>query len=203
LRIALFHFEEAKMIKHLILARHGYSDWNAAGKIQGHKGGPLNGSGMWQARNLGQRFRFLSAWHPQVAPIGKLISSDLTRASETACVIADSIRGGYRPEGRLRECSFGKLEGLTYHEAATQYGQEVLPQLENWHGDYDFRPYGGECKQEVLDRQLHLLNSIAAGEDIATVLFVGHGRSLNTLIEHLWPGTELIVKNCDYRILPM
>ena len=63
----------------ILLVRHGETDWNATGRIQGHSDTPLNAAGRLQARRAAQRLAR--------EPIRALYSSDLARAFETATII--------------------------------------------------------------------------------------------------------------------
>jgi broad specificity phosphatase PhoE len=93
------------MIKHLFFFRHGQTDWNAQGKIQGHQDIALNSAGIEQAHALGQQLQPLQ--------IEFIASSDLLRARQTADIVATygtpSIL--YTPE--LREIHYGTLQGNT------------------------------------------------------------------------------------------
>lgn len=68
-------------MKRVLLLRHGETDWNRADRIQGWEDIPLNDRGRRQAHAAAQ---FLAAEH---SDIGRLISSDLLRATETAEVV--------------------------------------------------------------------------------------------------------------------
>lgn len=96
----------------LILVRHGETDWNAAGRIQGHLDIPLNGVGHRQAAALAGRFR--------TEPCDVIYSSDLARAAATAARVAEAQTRSVMHEVRLRERHLGVLQGLTRDEALVQ-----------------------------------------------------------------------------------
>src|SRR6266516_4611482 len=86
----------------LLLVRHGETDWNAAGRLQGHTDRPLNDFGRAQAKKLAE----------QLANDGitAIYASDLARARETAEIVAERI------DADLREKNWGTWEGLTSGE---------------------------------------------------------------------------------------
>src|SRR5580692_5417769 len=93
----------------IYLARHGETDWNAAGRWQGQSDVPLNARGRQQALGLGAALRAL-----RDGRVTAIVSSDLSRAQETA-TIAGGVLGhadAYVDAG-LRERTCGVLEGLT------------------------------------------------------------------------------------------
>ena len=78
--------------RRLYLARHGETEWNAIGRLQGHTDVPLNDRGRAQARDLAGAVRKLG--------IKTIIASDLARARDTAAIIASELdppraRAGY------------------------------------------------------------------------------------------------------------
>src|SRR5215468_10511948 len=89
----------------LYIVRHGTTDWNESGRIQGHLDIPLNQTGRAQARLAGQR----------LAPMGAtvLYSSDLLRSYETAQIIGQCSGLDVVPKSGLREINFGVWQGLS------------------------------------------------------------------------------------------
>lgn len=99
------------------LVRHGVTEWNAQGRLQGQRNTPLSGQGKLQAAALGRALS-RDGWEA-------IYSSDLERAAETARLLA---RASGFPEAalladeRLRERSFGPLEGTTLAEREARWG---------------------------------------------------------------------------------
>src|SRR5690606_174542 len=99
------------------LIRHGLTDWNKAGKMQGQTDIPLNEEGKRQARALAvylqqERWRW-----------DRISSSDLQRASATARIISDVLGlGDVHLDPLLRERGFGLAEGMTVAERQAKYG---------------------------------------------------------------------------------
>lgn len=90
---------------HILLLRHGQTDANASGRLQGHQPTPLNLTGVRQAMRLADR---LAGFRP---PVEVLISSDLPRAVQTASPIASACGLSLVLDPAWRERNFGQLEG--------------------------------------------------------------------------------------------
>lgn len=99
--------------------RHGLTDWNAVGKIQGQTDIPLNDEGRLQARMLAERLKNESyRWD-------YIITSGLSRAEETGSILASILNiPMLEPDIRLRERAYGLVEGLTADERETRYGRD-------------------------------------------------------------------------------
>ncbi|MEZ5187956.1 MAG: histidine phosphatase family protein [Microbacterium sp.] len=109
----------------LLLVRHGETDWNAARRIQGSTDIPLNDTGREQARETAAA---LAARFAGQAPV--VASSDLSRARETAEIIAEALGvAGPRLYPQLRERSYGVAEGMTIEEYLERFGafDRVVP----------------------------------------------------------------------------
>lgn len=94
----------------ILLLRHGQTDSNATGTIQGHLPTPLNALGREQARLLASR---IAALNP---PIDILISSDLARAAQTADPIAAACNLPIHHDSAWRERYLGSFQGKTVGE---------------------------------------------------------------------------------------
>ena len=88
----------------LFLFRHGETDWNRAGRLQGHTDTPLNATGLAQAEALTERLR----------PHGldAVVSSDLARAWTTGQIVAEGLGIPLIREPGLREAQIGEAEPL-------------------------------------------------------------------------------------------
>ncbi len=155
------------------LIRHGETQWNAERRVQGRTDVPLHDVGREQAALTGRRLadnRF-----------GAVYSSDLVRARETAeIIVAASNTGPYEIvfDERLREVSFGTLEGKTWIEMDGIDGVREAVQSER---NLDFAPPGGESYRQMLDRLgafAEMVKERHANED---VLVIGHGAAFRAL----------------------
>ena len=125
---------------HLTLIRHGETDWNRARLIQGSTDIPLNETGRAQARQTAERLR--GALEDPTA--ARIVSSDLSRARETAQIIADQW-GSEAPlaYSALRERAYGEAEGLTVDDFAVRWG--------NW---YTAEVPGAESREQLPWREV-------------------------------------------------
>jgi probable phosphoglycerate mutase len=89
----------------LWLVRHGETQWNIDGRVQGHQDIPLS------PRGVGQAFRVAERLAASRLPFEGLYASDLERARETAAPIATVLGLGLRIDPRLREINSGLLQG--------------------------------------------------------------------------------------------
>src|ERR1700749_4512270 len=106
-------------MKRAILFRHGETDWNVEERFQGHIDVPLNENGRAQARGLVEK----------LAPMGLqvILSSDLSRALETARIAARGLGGiAVEIDPRLREAHLGGAQGLTREEIEKKFGLELV-----------------------------------------------------------------------------
>lgn len=177
-------------MKKIIVVRHCTTAWNRIGRIQGRTNNDLDEGGKEEAKILAQKLEPLN--------IGKIITSDLLRAQRTAEIIAAKLGLSVIIEDpRLCECSFGDIEGMTKDEAAAQFGKKAL--MKDCE-DYDLSFCGGENRRSVLDRHLNVLREAALHPE-DTILFVGHGRGLNTLLGGL--GLPMGLVRGEYRIIEL
>ncbi len=98
---------------HVLLLRHGQTDANAGGVLQGWRPTPLNPAGHAQARRLAER---LATFTP---PVRRLVSSDLVRARQTAETIAATLGLDPTFDPAWRERGLGEMEGQTVGEWET------------------------------------------------------------------------------------
>lgn len=150
--------------------RHGLTDWNALGKIQGQTDIPLNEEGRLQARMLGERLL------QEPFKWDYVISSGLSRAEETASIIASILNiPMLEPDLRLRERAYGQIEGLTATERETLYGAE-------WH----LQDLGQEKDLELQERGMAFLEEMWTKYPDRNVLVVSHGGFLAQIFQVLY-----------------
>jgi len=154
----------------LIVIRHGETAWNREQRMQGTTDTPLSEVGRAQARALGRRL----AGHGFTA----LYASDLSRARDTALVIAECTKRNVVMEPRLRERRFGIFEGLTAGEIKERYPEEHAGFASR---DPDYEVPGGESARRFTDRCLGCLSEIADRHRGEEVVVVTHGLVLDSL----------------------
>lgn len=172
-----------------VLVRHASTEWNLTGRIQGQTDIGLSPQGRKEAVHLSGILSGLG--------ISLIVSSDLKRAKETAEIINSVLHVPLHFDPRLRECSFGQVEGLTKQQAIERYSPTMAPNWEDQYHAYDFRPFGGEHRDDVLTRHLEALRSLASSDPEKVV--VGHGRGTWTLLAEL--GYDPALKRGEYRLI--
>jgi broad specificity phosphatase PhoE len=150
----------------LHLIRHGETDWNREGRLQGWTDIPPNATGISQARATAAALRG--------RPIGAVISSDLSRAHDTAAVIAEHAGLELVVETALRERRYGSAEGRPNEEQELEYGR---PLSELW-DDHDVSFDGGESRRQAYQRVGEFLGSLLASPPPSEIVLVSHGGTL-------------------------
>jgi broad specificity phosphatase PhoE len=158
----------------LIIVRHGETEWNAEGRIQGHTNIGLSEKGAEQARSLGIR---LAGMNIDVA-----YSSDLKRSSETARLAMGGRDIVLNETAMLREYHKGEFEGLTLAEIKAQFPDEYPKYLKK---DLDYAPKGGESTRDVTARMATIMNDIRSNHLDESVLVVSHGGVLRAAMVSL------------------
>jgi len=136
----------------LYYVRHGLTDWNMQGRLQGRHDIPLNPHGRVQAARCGEILRDLLARDGRAAADLGYASSPLMRARVTMDIVRTTLAlapEGYALDQRLAEIAFGTWEGLTYDDVIAR-DRAVVETRE--HNKWLFRPPGGETYEEVAQR---------------------------------------------------
>ena len=160
--------------------RHGETDWNVAGRLQGRHDVPLNARGRAQARRCGDILREIFSRGDRNAADFDYVSSPLGRARETMEVARSTLglsSDGYRIEPRLAEISFGDWEGFTIAQLHTSDPQGITArEHDKWH----FVPPGGESYEAVSARMREWYQKITHD-----TVAIAHGGTARGLIAHL------------------
>lgn len=149
--------------RQVVLWRHGRTEWNLAGRVQGTSDIPLDDVGRQQARIAAEQ---LAIMRPT-----RVISSDLSRAHETAQILGDLIGVEVETDVRFREMHFGAREGLTWREAWEKFPEGLRAWVE---GDETQIP-GSETHQQAGERFAEGLREHLESGDDEVVVVVAHG----------------------------
>lgn len=178
----------------LVLWRHGETDYNAAGRIQGHLDTELTEVGHEQAKRAAP---LIASFEPQVA-----VGSDLRRATATAAAFTEVSGMAVRLDQRLRETHLGEWQGLS--GAEVEHGWPGA--MGTWRGDPAWAPPGGESRLEVAQRAYDVVAELDAAHG-GTALLCAHGGLITGLTarllglpRELWPGLGG-VGNCHWVVL--
>jgi broad specificity phosphatase PhoE len=175
----------------LFLARHGRTEWNLAGRFQGHTDVPLDDHGRAQAQALAELLR---------GRIQAVISSDLARASESARIIATILELPLLAlDPDLRERSFGIFEGLTRDECIARHPEIWAARDAN----RNFIVPGGEAPAVVIARvQRALARTVTLLQGThQSALVLSHGSSLRMFLETISGRPEQSFGNTEFREL--
>ena len=165
---------ESRMLEgapRVLLARHGETEWNAKGLIQGNVDIPLSAVGRAQSEALARRLA--------LDPPARIVSSDLSRAVETADVVARLTGIAVEKDPALREQNLGAWEGLHFMDVRARWPEEA--RLFHERAPH-FRPGGGESREEMQARVAAALERHAPRPGDGTVLVVAHGGVLSLLL---------------------
>jgi len=181
------------MTTRLIVWRHGNTDWNAGHRVQGQTDVPLNELGRQQAVDAAE---LLVRQRPTM-----LVSSDLSRAADTAAALAALTGLSVSYDERLRERSFGQWQGLTMTKVALTRPVEYA----RWAAGADVIGGDVETLDDLAKRVADALQAAAdaAGPD-STVVVATHGAAARSGIGHLlgWPREQLrtlrALQNCHW-----
>jgi broad specificity phosphatase PhoE len=152
----------------IYLARHGESDWNAANRFQGHSDRPLTDHGREQAKALADLVAAES--------VEAIYASPLSRALETARIVAARTGLAVVADEGLREVDTGSWSGLSRAEVQERYPQGFERWITGGAGWED-----GESYEEMAERVLAAVNRIAAAHPGGRVLLVSHGGPIRAI----------------------
>jgi broad specificity phosphatase PhoE len=157
----------------IIFVRHGQTTWNAESRYQGHSDSPLSRLGILQAERASERLAS--------EVISAVYSSDLSRAMDTAQIIAAPHNLTPIADCRLREVCFGDWEGLTVGEIRRKY--EAL--FANYRKDsITNRAPNGERLEVLQERVILSVEEISRRHPDGTVVIATHGGPIRAFICH-------------------
>jgi len=156
----------------IYLIRHGETDWNHVGRVQGHTDIPLNECGREQMRHVAEVLAGLPG------QMDVIVSSPLYRARESAEILADRLsypKENIVVEPKLIERCFGKGEGLTIAERNEKYPDGIVP--------------GKEPLEDLLSRAKKIFEKVLVTyPDKENIILVGHGSILYAVVTAVTDG---------------
>jgi broad specificity phosphatase PhoE len=168
----------------LYYCRHGETDWNVEGRLQGQRDIPLNARGRMQARRCGDILRDLIARDSANPAQLDYVSSPLGRARETMELLRAGMNlepGDYRTDARLKEISFGQWEGFTTSELRARWPDDYAKRdADKW----DFTPPEAESYATMSLRMRDWYDGLTRD-----TVCVAHGGTLRGLIVQLGIAT--------------
>jgi len=157
-----------------IFQRHGQTDWNAKGILQGQTDVPLNRIGLKQADE--------AKTHLKGITVQTICSSPLARALQTAKIINEALHCQLTIVDELQECHFGEAEGKRH---IGDFDGALIRSAES---------HGGESFENFVERALAGVN--LALTHPGPVLIVSHGGVFNAVQSQLLNGKTMDLPNC-------
>ena len=151
----------------ICIIRHGETDWNASGRLQGCEDIELNDAGREQAHKL--------AHYLGREPWDVIVSSPLKRAYETACIIASNISlQDIQVIDEFKERNYGLASGLLPEERRSRFPDGTIP--------------GQEEFEHLRIRAMDSLTRIATDHAGKRIIVVSHGALTNSILYTLSGG---------------
>ncbi len=177
------------------ILRHGETEWNALGRIQGHTDISLSEAGNRQAELAARRLAgvvFDAAY-----------CSDLRRSVETARKVLGRRSVPLHTTPSLREYDKGVFEGLTVQQTKELYPELYEASLVK---DLDFAPPGGESTRQTSSRIADFISNLREDYGDRTVLIVGHGGALRAVFVALMKlpleaNWRFLLDNCGVSVV--
>lgn len=161
----------------LYIVRHGETSWNVQKKIQGATDISLNENGIALAKVTGEALLEV--------PFDFAISSPLHRAMETASLILGERKLPMYTDDRIREISFGVMEGTCLGEKTEFTGnyQQFFQDPAHYQP-----PKGGETLQEVCERTGSFLTELIETKEYenAVILVTSHGCAIRAMLQRFY-----------------
>jgi broad specificity phosphatase PhoE len=165
-------------IERVLIIRHGQTDWNIEGRWQGTKPVPLNAEGWTQARAVAHALCD--------RPIHTIISSDLSRALQTATAIGELVGVQPQTDERWREFNLGIFQGHTRAELIERYPQEwQMFETDYW----NYLIPDGESRRQLQERVVRAWEDAVATSIGPEVVIVSHGGAIKMLLLKLFADT--------------
>jgi broad specificity phosphatase PhoE len=152
----------------LLLCRHGQSEWNAQGRVQGQapEAGGLTDLGRWEAQQLGLRL--------QGQGVAALYASDLLRAWETAEMVARVVELPVQPDPRWREIDLGVWQGMHPKEVDARWPTAQIRELDLPRGETGETYAALSARTLAAIEDLHIRH---AGQTVAVICHGGNVRA--------------------------
>lgn len=162
-------------MKTLFFFRHGETDWNKNGLVQGASDIPLNESGAQQAAELAAILATRS--------VETILSSDLIRAQQTADAISAKLGIPVTFSAHLRETNYGEAEGMDRKLVREKYAA-IMKEIDNPENEnrHHLSLPGGESRHQVLERVNNALHNFLAETPFNTIGVSTHGGIMNALL---------------------
>ena len=141
----------------IVFVRHGQTELNRRGRLQGRLDAPLSALGAEQAAAVARGFA--------AAPVARVLTSPLQRARDTASAIATLHGLPVEVDDRLIELDYGEWDGLALTDVSPD-------DWASWRNDPDFAPPGGERLSDVTARVVSFCSDVLTDDLVIAVSHV-------------------------------
>ena len=167
----------------LYIARHGETEWNAEGKMQGWMDSKLSERGINNARKLGQSLNNIDFDFVCCSPLGRTIET------------ANHILGNKKPliayNYAFKEMGFGTWEGMYHDDIKAQYTEK---QYNFWNAPHLYTPIDGESYENFIERVKKGFEGLIQNTNYENILLVTHAAVIkaiffiieNRSLENFW-----------------
>lgn len=159
------------MITTLYIIRHGETEWNRKGLLQGQLASPLTREGIEKAESM----------RPEISRIDPHVvySSDQERAMRTAGILTAGLDLEINEHCGLREMNFGVFQGLSWDYIENEM-KDIYDIYREDNPDYVIPE--GESHRQFHDRVVGALNEITSRHEGQRILIVSHGGAINKML---------------------
>lgn len=182
-------------MSHLVLVRHGQSEWNEKNLFTGWRDPDLTAQGVSEAKAAGRALK------AEGLVFDIAFTSDLQRAQKTLALLLAEQGQSDLPTIKnqaLNERDYGDLAGLNKDDAREKWGEE---QVHIWRRSYDTPPPGGESLKDTGARVLPYYEAEIEPlvKSSKNILIAAHGNSLRSLVMKLegLSAAEILAVNID------
>ncbi len=182
----------------LYLIRHGETQWNLQGRLQGQTDIALNENGI--------RLAQITAKHMQKIPLHFAVTSPLIRARQTAEILLEGRNIPIYEDARLKEISFGVWEGLGCRKDNYEIPSEHFNDF--YENPLQFVPgEKGETVEHLCKRTAEFYEDLISRKNLEnqSVLIATHGCALRSLLYHIDPKADFwrghVPINCSVTII--
>ena len=145
----------------IIIVRHGRTEFNATGRLQGRTDNPLDEVGLAQAEAVAAYLQ------PELSPDTMFVCSPLLRARQTATAIVNQVGSSFEIDERWIELDYGSYEGLRQAEVPSNVWRD-------WKNDNDFAAPQGESLNQVQRRVAEACDDLVQRLNGRTAVVVSH-----------------------------
>ena len=149
------------MSSSIIIVRHGRTEFNATGRLQGRTDNPLDEVGLAQAEAVAAYLQ------PELLSDTLFVCSPLLRARQTATAIVNQVGSSFEIDERWIELDYGSYEGLRQAEVPSNVWRD-------WKNDNDFAAPQGESLNQVQRRVAEACDDLVQRLNGRTAVVVSH-----------------------------